>query len=404
MSRRTPRNLPCPPKPRRTDKTPADDTPAPDADTQPDAPAPDTDTQPDTPVPDTPWTDPAEPEPAPEPVQETPSEPVQDTPAQDPEPSAPAYPVLQKGSQGDDVKKMQAILVGLGWPMSPYGADGDFGDLTAAALSAFQSKNGLQANGNCDAATWQVLLSGSAKGANYIEPIQPAPTPPYMIALLHALDGSGRVEQIDIEEYLRSVVPSEMYADWPMEALKAQAIAARTFACCRRDWNPDRAWDVSDRSGDSQAYDPKRIDARTDAAIKATAGMIMIYSGRPIDAQFNDANGGHIADGGTPYLIAKSDPYCQKVNDSHGRGMAQWGAYSMAVQGMTCEQILQFYYNFDKGVSIVPISAASIRPPKSAANSQNPSLPAIKKGKRRYHKRKEATNILAELWLVKLHR
>ena len=69
-----------------------------------------------------------------------------------------ALPVLKKGAKGDVVKAMQMLLIGYGYPMGEYGADGSFGGATETALKKFQGDNSLSVDGSCGRATWTKLL------------------------------------------------------------------------------------------------------------------------------------------------------------------------------------------------------------------------------------------------------
>ncbi|CAM5781396.1 SpoIID/LytB domain-containing protein [Cellulomonas persica] len=121
--------------------------------------------------------------------------------------------------------------------------------------------------------------------------------------------------------YLRSVVPAEMPSYWHAQALGAQAIAARTYASYEqaggyRPW----WWDTCDTTScqvfkGAASYDLKgrrtatHTTAATDAAVRATAGKIRTYGGKPAFAQFSASNGGYSVRGSQPYLKAKPDPY-----------------------------------------------------------------------------------------------
>lgn len=65
--------------------------------------------------------------------------------------------VLKNGSEGEDVKQMQTALIRLGYDLGKWGADGDFGDCTEAAVEAFQLDHGIKVNGKLDAATLAAL-------------------------------------------------------------------------------------------------------------------------------------------------------------------------------------------------------------------------------------------------------
>lgn len=66
--------------------------------------------------------------------------------------------VLKKGAKGEAVKAMQMLLLGYGFPMGKYGADGSFGGATEKALKAFQKSRGLEQDGSCGPKTWAKLL------------------------------------------------------------------------------------------------------------------------------------------------------------------------------------------------------------------------------------------------------
>jgi len=126
------------------------------------------------------------------------------------------------------------------------------------------------------------------------------------------------VNKVPLESYLRGSVPHEVSPSWPAEALKAQACAARAYALRSRkpseDWT---AWDVySDVR--SQAYAGVGIeDSRTDAAVRATAGVTPTYNGSVILAVYSSCSGGHTESieygwpgaAAVPYLKGVDDPY-----------------------------------------------------------------------------------------------
>lgn len=66
--------------------------------------------------------------------------------------------VLKRGDKGETVRAMQILLIGYGFPMEGYGADGSFGGATERALKAYQAANGLEADGCCGPLTWAKLL------------------------------------------------------------------------------------------------------------------------------------------------------------------------------------------------------------------------------------------------------
>ena len=67
-------------------------------------------------------------------------------------------PMLQKGSKGDSVKALQILLIGYGFSCGSYGADGDFGSATDAAVRKYQKAKGLSVDGIVGPATWAKLM------------------------------------------------------------------------------------------------------------------------------------------------------------------------------------------------------------------------------------------------------
>ncbi len=80
--------------------------------------------------------------------------------------------VCKRGSEGADVKTMQAYLIALGISCGSYGADGDFGSATEKAVSAFQSANGINSTGIADKSTLAAIKT-CAEGASAPDPVEP---------------------------------------------------------------------------------------------------------------------------------------------------------------------------------------------------------------------------------------
>ena len=101
------------------------------------------------------------------------------------------------------------------------------------------------------------------------------------------------VNTLDIEGYLYGVVPSEMAASWPREALKAQAVAARTYALYHRLVRRKFDYDVTCDTR-SQTYKGLKSEAhRTNRAVDSTRGMVLTYRGKIFPAFYATVCGGH---------------------------------------------------------------------------------------------------------------
>lgn len=159
-----------------------------------------------------------------------------------------------------------------------------------------------------------------------------------MIKLLHT--GNGEIEEIPLDEYLYGVVSAEMPASFEKEALKAQAIVARTYliyqiensgtkhenanicdsyACCQA-WisKEDRLakWEESQRD----AYWQKIIEA-----VDETAGKIITYEGKPINAFFHSNSGG-ITESSVNIWGGVEYPYLKSVETAGEEGYSQYSS------------------------------------------------------------------------------
>ena len=101
------------------------------------------------------------------------------------------------------------------------------------------------------------------------------------------------INHVDLEEYLYSVVGAEAVSSWPIEALKAQAVAARSYALYKRNSEANDIYDVDTTVG-TQVY--KGLDTEyttTHEAVNSTLGQIMTYNNEVILAAFHSSSGGH---------------------------------------------------------------------------------------------------------------
>jgi len=128
------------------------------------------------------------------------------------------------------------------------------------------------------------------------------------------LDSGVRlVNHIDLETYLYGVVPYEMSDSWPMEALKAQAVSARTYAVLHM--RPSSYYDLydTDVSQVYKGYNPKT--SNTIMAVNETAGRVLMYGGEFAGTYYSASNGGmveaasNVWPNGHPYSVVKEDPF-----------------------------------------------------------------------------------------------
>lgn len=125
--------------------------------------------------------------------------------------------------------------------------------------------------------------------------------------------GLTAVNYVDLEHYLYSVLGSEMNGNWPQEALKAQAVAARSYALYQRQGSANGVFDVGDTDSWQVYTGVDRESVGTQMAVNATAGQVVTYNGQIINAVFHSSSGGcidNVEDVWTqalPYLRAKKD-------------------------------------------------------------------------------------------------
>jgi len=101
------------------------------------------------------------------------------------------------------------------------------------------------------------------------------------------------IEEVGLEEYLYGVLPLEMGPTWPLEALKAQAVVARTYTLAHRKRFGDAGFDLS-ADVKSQVYGGSTYDYPSVLeAVRSTSGEVLVYNDKLVDAYYHAACGGH---------------------------------------------------------------------------------------------------------------
>lgn len=177
--------------------------------------------------------------------------------------------------------------------------------------------DGLAVNGQALPGGAVVLRPG---GASVADPRLSFDHADYRGEFIVDLDGSGLllVNRLDVEEYLRGVLPAETYASWPAAALEAQAVVSRSYALARAWSRPMDTWQLRADTGD-QVYRGRDVeDPRTDAALTTTAGRVAVYDDELITAYFSSCCGGRTVpaeeawpgSAPVPYLGGVDCPWC----------------------------------------------------------------------------------------------
>ncbi|HJN35099.1 MAG: SpoIID/LytB domain-containing protein [Prochlorococcus sp.] len=147
------------------------------------------------------------------------------------------------------------------------------------------------------------------------------------IHILNRGDGLLAVNQLDLERYVASVVGAEMPSHWHHEALKAQAVAARSYALAHIARPADPDFDLGDTTR-WQAYGGLSTQTTTTrAASEATQGIVLSYKGGIVES-----------------LYAATASISYEAHRHLGASMSQHGAQSLANQGLKFNEILGSYY------------------------------------------------------------
>jgi stage II sporulation protein D len=173
-----------------------------------------------------------------------------------------------------------------------------------------------------------VLMKGDELVGNFGSQLTLTPVPygqenqirlnghPYLGEVMFNIENNQYIRPINklsLDDYLKGVVPSEMPASWNLEALKAQAVAARTYVMTK-------LGQTIDDTVNYQAYNGYQWYPNTSQAVDQTSGQELKYHGKLINAVFSSSNGGMTEASEniwgkqpTPYLPAKEDEYDPKL-------------------------------------------------------------------------------------------
>ncbi|HEX4743713.1 MAG TPA: SpoIID/LytB domain-containing protein [Candidatus Limnocylindria bacterium] len=196
---------------------------------------------------------------------------------------------------------------------------------------------------------WWDPITIQQKGLSYRGNIQVQPGPGYQLNV---------VNYVSSDDYMQGVLPSEMPAHWEFEALRAQAITARTYAAWRQSGAQGRTWDVLDDIKDQCYGGRSHEDPRSTQAVQATKAQILVHAGKPIRALFSSAHGGVSENVGCmlsvekvagrwtcapdwPYMNAVQDPAELAAYDRRG-GMPHSWARSFSAATIRHEIIVDY--------------------------------------------------------------
>lgn len=171
------------------------------------------------------------------------------------------------------------------------------------------------------------------------------------------------INEVNLEDYIKGVVPSEMPSSWELEALKAQAIAARSYALANLGKRASLGYDLKDTPED-QAYGGASAEtSKTNKAVDETSGLVLTYNYKVVSAFYSASAGGQTVTAKEAW--GNDVPYVRSVpsfddnvkKNGHGIGMSQHGANNLAKQGYNAYQILNYFY---KNVKFARANSSSV--------------------------------------------
>lgn len=143
------------------------------------------------------------------------------------------------------------------------------------------------------------------------------------VLVVPTAEGLTAVNYVDLEEYLYSVVGSEMPTSWPLEALKAQAVTARSYALFQRQTGANEVFDVGNTTTWQVYKGVSEETPSTQQAVRATQGQVLTHRGEIIQAVFHSSSGGHTEN--VEDIWSSPLPYLRGVPDfDQGSPVFEW--------------------------------------------------------------------------------
>lgn len=176
------------------------------------------------------------------------------------------------------------------------------------------------------------------------------------VRLLPAGNGFTVINRVTTEEYLKGVVPEEMPPEWNKEAVKAQAVAARSFALSHRKRHSKDGYDLCATTHCQQYQGIRAERARSSEAITETHGEVLTFQGKPIEALFHTDSGGMTEN--SEAVWGSRIPYLRAVKELHAKS-----------------------YPWDKNISVEQFTSILAKHGKDIGMLKTLTLPPITFGK-----------------------
>lgn len=135
-------------------------------------------------------------------------------------------------------------------------------------------------------------------------------------------NGLETINRVGLDDYLRGVVPVEMPASWPGEALRAQALVSRSYAVWRGEARAAERYDLTDTAADQAYLGAHAEHPVTDGAVGSTAGQLVTYEGRVAQTVFFSTCGGWTDNNESVWPSGTPVPYLRGIRDADADGRA----------------------------------------------------------------------------------
>jgi stage II sporulation protein D len=248
--------------------------------------------------------------------------------------------------------------------------------VTISSTATVKLTDGAGTSARLEPGTWRLgaglklQLPDADRPEQLVAPVTLTPTTaplrfrrPYRGSLVLTSDGKKVtvVNNVGLEQYLYGVVPSEMPHDWHPEALRAQAVVARSYALAVR--KTGGAFDLYPDTR-SQVYRGVEGEwSEANAAVDATAGQVLLYQGRVAVTYFFSTSGGRTAaisdvwnSEPVPYLVSVPDPY-DSLSPHHDWGPLEFSASTLRAKLKVPGRLLDVRTNVNDSLRAASVTA-----------------------------------------------
>lgn len=123
------------------------------------------------------------------------------------------------------------------------------------------------------------------------------------------------INVVELSDYVKGVIPYEMSPSWPIEALKAQALCAKSYSLNSLHKHASKGFDLCNTTDCQVYYGTNNSTSVSDAAVDAVEGLFVLYQGEVCQTYYHASSGGYTEDAGN--IWGKDIPYLKAVEDTY---------------------------------------------------------------------------------------